>query len=87
MKLEECVACRAKSVPRIVRLYQGTILKGWHDVSNFYDDAAPETKWLCNCCTAGTLQCEHCKTRFPSIERQCPVCHPKEPAVNGDWLR
>jgi hypothetical protein len=81
MKLHECIACRAKSVPLVVRLYRGTVLKGWHDVSNFYDDAEPETKWLCNQCTRGTLQCDKCKTRFNSAEQRCPTCNPPEPPL------
>ena len=74
VKLQQCIACRAKSVPRVVRLYRGTVLKGWHDVSTFYEDCEPGTKWLCNFCTAGTLQCNQCKTRFESTRQRCPEC-------------
>jgi hypothetical protein len=76
MILRECVACHAKSIPRIVRLYKGTVLKGWHDVSDFVEggDSEPGTKWLCSVCTHGTLQCDRCKMRFESILQRCPTC-------------
>jgi hypothetical protein len=89
MTLQKCIACRAQSVPRIVRLHRGSIIKGWHDVSDFVQKSSGEpgemsdrgTQWLCDCCTRGTLQCGKCKTRFNSTEERCPACNPKEPTL------
>jgi hypothetical protein len=90
MMLQQCIACSAKSVPIIVRLYRGTVLKGWHDVSDFVQKeggevgemSEPGTRWLCDFCTRGTLQCGKCKTRFNSTEQRCPACHLREPLLN-----
>jgi hypothetical protein len=81
MKAQECIVCHIRSAPIIVRLYHSTVLKGWHDVSDFVpgieDDGSmsePGTKWLCHRCTRGTLQCDKCKTRFNSADQRCPSC-------------
>lgn len=87
MELQECLACHARAIPIIVRLYQGTVLKGWHDVSIFIESSGgemsePGTKWLCEKCTRGTLQCSRCQTRFNSTEQRCPACSPREPSIH-----